>query len=97
MTEDQVKANLKAMDDVDFDGWNNADWHGVFAHQHTDDVFVDFKGHEPTRGLEDHIDAMKAFVESVGGTPPRSFLTRSRSGTASGRASSASSRTGAGW
>jgi hypothetical protein len=69
MTEDQVKANLKAMDDVDFDGWNNADWHGVFAHQHTDDVFVDFKGHEPTRGLEDHIDAMKAFVESVGGHP----------------------------
>ena len=71
MTEDQVKANLKAMDDVDFDGWNNADWHGVFAHQHTDDVFVDFKGHEPTRGLEDHIGAMKAFVESVGGTPPK--------------------------
>jgi hypothetical protein len=71
MTEDQVKANLKAMDDLDFDGWNNADWHGVFADQHADDVFVDFKGREPTRGLEDHIDAMKAFVESVGGTPPK--------------------------
>ena len=97
MTEDQVKANLKAMDDLDFDGWNNADWHGVFAHQHTDDVVVDFKGREPTSGLEDHIDAMKAFVESVGAPRPRSFLTRSRSGTASGPASSASSRTGAGW
>jgi hypothetical protein len=71
MTEDQVKANLKAMDDLDFVGWNNADWHGVFAHHHADDVFVDFKGYEPTRGLQDHIDAMRAFVESAGGTPPK--------------------------
>ena len=71
MNEDQVKANLKAMDELDFVGWNNADWHGVFAQYHTDDVFVDWKGQEPTRGIEEHIDAMKAFVESVGGTPPK--------------------------
>ena len=51
-------------------GWNNADWHGVFADQHADDVYVDFKGAVPTRGLDQHIDAMKADVESVGGTPP---------------------------
>jgi hypothetical protein len=71
MTEEQTNANLKAMDDLDFEGWNNADWQGVFAHQHTDDVYVDFKGQEPTRGIEEHVDAMKAFVESAGGTPPQ--------------------------
>ena len=71
MTEDQTMAHLKAMDDLDFEGWNNADWQGVFAHQHTDDVYVEFKGQEPTRGIDDHIDAMKAFVESAGGTPPQ--------------------------
>lgn len=42
--KDQINAHLKAMDDLDFEGWNNADWQGVFAHQHTDDVYVDFKG-----------------------------------------------------
>jgi hypothetical protein len=70
MTEDQVNANLKAMDDLDFEGWNNADWQGVFAQQHADDVYVYFKGDE-TRGINEHIDAMKAFVESVGGTQPK--------------------------
>ena len=50
MEQDQVAANLKGMDDLDFTGWNNADWHGVFAHHHTDDVHVDWKGHEPTHG-----------------------------------------------
>jgi hypothetical protein len=44
MADDQVQANLKGMDDLDFEGWNNADWHGVFAHHHTDDVVVDWKG-----------------------------------------------------
>ena len=70
MHEDQVENNLKGMDDLDFDGWNNADWNGVFAHHHTDDVLVDWKGQPPTRGVEQHIDAMKAYVESAGGTPP---------------------------
>ena len=57
MTDDQqVAGNLKGMDDLDFEGWNNADWHGVFAHHHTDDVVVDWKGQEPTRGVQEHID-----------------------------------------
>lgn len=97
MSEDQVKANLKAMDELDFVGWNNADWHGVFAKYHTDDVFVDWKGQEPTRGIEEHIDAMKAFVESVGARLPRSFLTRSALGPTSGPAPSGSSRTAVAW
>ena len=29
MSDDQVRANLQGMDDLDFDGWNNADWNGV--------------------------------------------------------------------
>ena len=56
MQEDQVNKNLKGMDDLDFIGWNNADWHGVFAHHHTDDVLVDWKGQEPNHGIEEHID-----------------------------------------
>ena len=71
MSDDQVKANLEAMDDLDFNGWNNADWHGVFAHRHTDDVYVDMKGMEPTRGIDQHIAAMEGYVSMVGGTPPR--------------------------
>lgn len=71
MSDDQVQSNLKGMDDLDFDGWNNADWDGVFAHHHTDDVLVDWKGQAPTRGVQQHIDAMKAYVESAGGTPPQ--------------------------
>ena len=71
MHDDQVDVHLKSMDDLDFVGWNNADWNGVFARQHTDDVFVDFKGQAPTRGIRQHIEAMQAYVESVGGAPPR--------------------------
>lgn len=71
MAEDRVESNLKGMDDLDFSGWNNADWLGVFARHHTDDVLVDWKGQPPTRGIEQHIDAMKAYVESAGGTPPQ--------------------------
>ena len=71
MQDDQVRSNLKGMDDLDFTGWNNADWNGVFARHHTDDVVVDWKGQAPTRGIEQHIEAMKAYVESAGGTPPQ--------------------------
>jgi|SRR6476661_2310103 len=71
MQDDQVNNNLKGMDDLDFDGWNNADWNGVFAHHHTDDVLVDWKGQPPTHGIQEHIDAMKAYVDSAGGTPPQ--------------------------
>ncbi|WP_262105062.1 hypothetical protein [Arthrobacter sp. Marseille-P9274] len=44
MQDDQVDRNLKGTDDLDVDGWNKADWNGVFAHHHTDDVLVDWKG-----------------------------------------------------
>lgn len=71
MTDEQVSANLKAMDEVDFLGWNKADWTGVFADRHTADVRVDSKGTPPTSGIEQHIEAMKAFTEAVGGTPPQ--------------------------
>ncbi len=71
MAEDQVERNTKGMDDLDFDGWNRADWNGVFADHHTSDVLVDWKGQEPTRGVQAHIDAMKAYVDAVGGTPPQ--------------------------
>ena len=71
MADDQVTANLKGMDDLDFTGWNNADWNGVFARHHTDDVLVDWKGQPPTHGIEAHIEAMKAYVDSAGGTPPQ--------------------------
>ena len=37
---DEVRSNLKGMDDLDFEGWNNADWDGVFADHHTEDVMV---------------------------------------------------------
>ena len=69
--KDLVAKNLQGMDDLDFDGWNTGDWHGVFAHHHTADTHVDWKGQPPTDGIEAHIDAMKAYVESVGGEIPQ--------------------------
>ena len=69
MADDTVTRNLKSMDELDFTGWNGADWDGVFARNHTDDVFVQVQGQAPTHGVREHIDAMKAFVESTGGTP----------------------------
>ena len=67
---DQVDRNLQGMDDLDFVGWNNADWNGVFAHHHTADVLVDWKGQPQTHGIDQHIAAMKAYVEGVGGGRP---------------------------
>ena len=71
MVDDQVARNLAGMDDLDFTGWNNADWNGVFARHHTGDVLVDWKGQPQTRGIQEHIDAMIAYVDSAGGTPPQ--------------------------
>ena len=69
---DTVNRNLQGMDDLDFVGWNNADWTGVFAHHHTDDVLVVWQGQPPTHGIEEHIKAMKSYVQqNGGGTPPR--------------------------
>ena len=66
-SDDAVDGNLKGMDDLDFVGWNNADWTGVFAHHHTDDVLVAWQGQPPTHGIEEHIEAMKSYVEQNGG------------------------------
>lgn len=71
MAENNVDHNLRSMDDLDFEGWNKADWHGVFAQHHSPDVLVEWKGQPLTRGIEEHIDAMKAYVEAAGGTPPK--------------------------
>ena len=70
MADDEVTRNLEGMDELDFTGWNRADWQGVFAHYHTDDVLVDWKGQPPTHGVQEHIEAMKAYVESTTGTTP---------------------------
>jgi len=67
--DDEVTRNLKGMDELDLVGWNSADWHGVFAHYHTGDVRVDVHGQAQTHGIQEHIDAMRAFVEATGGTP----------------------------
>src|ERR1700741_2475371 len=71
MSDDLISANLQRMDDLDFPGLNGADWHGVFAAPHTDDVLVDWKGQPVTHGIEEHIAAMEAYVDSAGGTPPQ--------------------------
>ena len=69
MVDDAVTRNLSNMDELDFAGWNAADWEGALASHHTDDVFVHMHGQAPTRGIRAHIDAMRAFVESTRGTP----------------------------
>ena len=69
VTDDSVERNLLGMEALDFRGWNPADWEGVFAQQHTADVLVEVHGQPATHGIEAHIDAMKAFVETTGGVP----------------------------
>jgi hypothetical protein len=69
MADDEVARNLQGMNELDFNGWNRADWHGVFTQSHTDDVLVEVGGQPQTRGIQEHIDAMKALVESTGGKP----------------------------
>jgi hypothetical protein len=71
MADAEVTRNLQGMDELDFTGWNGADWKGVFAHYHTDDVLVEVHGQAPTHGIQEHIDAMEALVETAGGTPPQ--------------------------
>ncbi|HEY1761878.1 MAG TPA: hypothetical protein VGG17_04715 [Acidimicrobiales bacterium] len=70
--DNAVERNLEGMDDLDFAGWNGADWRGVFAHYHTNDVLVDWQGQPATHGIDEHIKAMKSYVEQNGaGTPPQ--------------------------
>ena len=66
---DDVARNLQGMDELDFKGWNQADWHGAFTRTHSDDVYVEVHGQPPTRGIQEHIDAMQALVESTDGQP----------------------------
>jgi hypothetical protein len=93
-SNDAVDSNLQGMDDLDFVGWNGADWNGVFAHHHTDDVLVDWQGQPTTHGIEEHIAAMNSYVEHNGAARHRkSCHTRSSLEPESGRASSGSSKT----
>ena len=97
MADDEVTRNLKGMDELDFVGWNSADWHGVFAHYHTDDVLVDAHGQAQTHGIQEHIDAMRALSRPPVARPSRSRPTRSNSDPESGRVWSESSKVMAGW
>jgi hypothetical protein len=69
VADDTVTHNLERMHELDFTAWNGGDWDGAFARLHTDDVVVQVHGQRPTHGIREHIDAMKVFVESTGGTP----------------------------
>jgi hypothetical protein len=97
MADDEVTRNLNSMDDLDFTAWNGADWHGLFACYHIDDVLVDVHGQPPTHGIEEHIDAMEAMVQSTGGRQHRSSPIRSSSDPVPGHAWSENSRTAGGW
>jgi hypothetical protein len=99
VADETVTRNLQRMDELDFAGWNEADWEVVFTRYHTDDVRVEVHGQAPTYGIRAHIEAMKAFVESTGGVPVqvKSHPIRSGSAQETGPAWSASSRTVAGW
>ncbi len=44
MADETEARNLQRMDELDFAGWNGADWDGVFTRCHTDDVLVDVRG-----------------------------------------------------
>jgi hypothetical protein len=44
MADDAVTRNLDSMDELDFTGWNRADWHGAFALYPTEDVLVGVQG-----------------------------------------------------
>src|SRR4051794_41881368 len=69
MAGDEVTRNLQGMDELDFNGWNRADWHGAFAHSHTDDVVVEVKGQPTTRGIQEHIEAGGGLGGAPRGTP----------------------------
>jgi hypothetical protein len=97
MQADRVATNLKGMDDLDFTGWNNADWHGVFAHHHTDDVYVDWKVKNRLAGSSSTSRRWRRMSSQLGVRHPGSPPTRSGSETGSGRVWSESSRVEAVW
>lgn len=67
MAEDEVTRNLNSMDDLDFTAWNGADWHGLFARYHTDDVLVDVHGQPSTHGIADAVVCIETIM--FAGTP----------------------------
>ena len=69
MAIETVERNLQGMDELDFAGWNEADWDGVFSRYHTQDVLVEMHGQAATHGMREHIEVMKAFVASTAGVP----------------------------
>jgi hypothetical protein len=88
MQDQKVDRNLKGMDDLDFDGWNKADWDGVFAHHHTDDVLV------ASRSTLPHVRLSSI---PLGAPRPSSPHTPSPSDLVIGPVLSASSGMGAAW
>ena len=97
MADQTVERNLQRMDELDFAGWNEADWEGLFTRYHTDDVLVDVHGQASTRGIREHIETMRPSSRAPVARPSRSSPIRSGSAPESGPAWSASSRTVAGW
>lgn len=79
MADNTVTRNLERMAELDFMGWNRADWDGDFARHHSDDVFVEVHGQPPTHGIREHIQAMRAFVVSTGGATAQSLRNTSGS------------------
>ena len=71
MADETVARNLQRMDELDFAGWNKADWAGVFTRYHTDDVLVDLHGQASTHGIREHIEAMKANISTALGIEPK--------------------------
>jgi len=53
VADESVTHNLERMDELDFAGWNRADWEGVFTRYHTDDVLVYLHGQAPTHGFHE--------------------------------------------
>ena len=97
MADDEVTRNLKGMDELDFVGWNSADWHGVFAHYHTDDVLVDVHGQAQTMGSRSTSMPCGRSSRPPVARPSRSRPTRSNSDPDSGRARSESSKAVTRW
>ncbi len=60
--QEQVEQNLALMDRIDFEAWNNRDWE-LFGQLHGDDVHVEGFG-PTTDGIDDHLAASQAFVET---------------------------------
>jgi hypothetical protein len=86
MTDDEVARNLTGMDELDFNGWNKADWNGVFAQHHTDDVVAMAKGNRLPTASRSISMPLRPCWSPPAARSRRSRHTRSGSGPANGRA-----------